>query len=95
MHGHSYRVRVSCRGYPDPHTGMVCDYADITASWREHCHNRLDHGIVNDILGDQATAERLAIWIWAQIRDLPELWEVEVCETRNTSAIYAGPSVGG
>ena len=89
VHGHSYKVRVSCSGWPDGHSGFVIDYADISAVWKEKCEPRLDHHDLNDLLGDQSTSERLAIWIWKQMECLGCLSEVEVRETPTAGSIYS------
>ncbi len=94
LHGHSYRVRLTYEGVPDVHRGFVIDYADITRAWGERCKPSLDHRNINDTLGDQSTAERLAKWIWRRMANIDhtcDLVEVEVRETATAGAIYVGP----
>lgn len=46
LHGHSYKVEVTFGGRlleGGPKDGMVKDFGDITAFWRENLEPRLDH----------------------------------------------------
>jgi len=90
LHGHSYKVKITCEGIVEIHSGFLIDYADISALWKERCHKRLDHQNLNDILGDQSTSERLAIWIWKQMECLGCLSGVEVQETPTAGSVYNG-----
>lgn len=52
LHGHSYRVQVGVSGVlqpKGPHTGMVMDFADLKAIYKERIEDILDHAL---ILGD-------------------------------------------
>jgi 6-pyruvoyl-tetrahydropterin synthase len=66
---------------------MVIDFAEIEKAWRMSIPVELDHSNLNDILGDQSTSERLAIYIAGKLRGrLAGLVCVEVKETDSTSA---------
>ena len=63
LHGHSYRVEVHVGGEVDPSTGMVLDFAGISAACQP-VRERLDHYYLNDIDGlANPTSENLARWI--------------------------------
>lgn len=67
MHGHTYKVEIVLEGDPDPHTGMIVDYADIATAWQV-IHDKLDHRYLNDVPGlEIPTTEVLAVWIMAHL----------------------------
>ena len=82
LHGHSFRIELHVSGEPDPHAGWVMDFADLKAAFAP-IYERLDHHYLNDIDGlENPTSERLAEWIWAQMKPrVPLLSEVVVHET--------------
>lgn len=68
LHGHTYRVEIEVEGEPDDHSGMVVDYAVISAAWST-LHAALDHRYLNEIPGlEVPTTEVLAAWILAELR---------------------------
>jgi 6-pyruvoyltetrahydropterin/6-carboxytetrahydropterin synthase len=79
VHGHSYRVRVSLGGEPDPRSGMIMDMAAIEAAISE-TRLRLDHHMLDEVPGlGPATLENLARWIWGVLKPrLPGLARVTV-----------------
>ena len=83
MHGHTYRVRVWCRGAVDDR-GMIVDYAVISVI------DRIDHRVLNDFPGlGNPTTEILAPWLFEQVKaDLPELFRIEVAESATTGCVY-------
>jgi 6-pyruvoyltetrahydropterin/6-carboxytetrahydropterin synthase len=93
LHGHSYRVQVHVAGEPDPHTGMVMDFADIKAACAP-VRDRLDHHYLNEIEGlENPTSENVARWIWDRLRDGPlRTAKVVVRETCTSGAEYKGPA---
>ena len=88
MHGHTYRVRVWCRGAIDDR-GMIVDYA-VIAEKVGAVIDRIDHRILNEIPGlGNPTTEILAPWLFEQIRvDLPELFRIEVAESATTGCVF-------
>ena len=88
MHGHTYRLRVWCRG-AIAGRGMIVDYA-VIAERVAAVINRIDHRVLNDIPGlDNPTTEILAPWLFEQIsEDLPELSRIEVAESATTGCVY-------
>lgn len=91
VHGHSFEVELTVSGEVDARLGWVCDFAEIEAAWRP-IHEALDHRYLNDVDGlDNPTSERLAIWLWAQLRpSLPGLSQIRVMETHDSGCIYRG-----
>jgi 6-pyruvoyltetrahydropterin/6-carboxytetrahydropterin synthase len=91
LHGHSYRVVVRLEGELDPRAGWVRDFADLSSAMSPliQC---LDHHDLNEIDGlENPTSEILARWLWERLLPaLPELSEVEVCETVNSGCVYRG-----
>ena len=91
LHGHSFRIRIAVRGEPAAETGWIIDFGDIKAAFAP-IYAELDHNYLNDIPGlENPTSERLAQWIWAQLRPvLPQLAEVVVRETCTSGCRYRG-----
>jgi 6-pyruvoyltetrahydropterin/6-carboxytetrahydropterin synthase len=93
MHGHSFRVRVSVDGEPDPETGLVMnleELADAVAEAREE----LDHRLLNDIPGLEApTLERIAGWLWNRLANkVPGLAEITIArDSCQEGCILSGP----
>ena len=89
LHGHSYQVDVIIKGTPDPETGMVIDFGDITKAW-EPLQLRLDHYYLNEIEGlENPTSEVLSEWIYRRLKPaLPCLSAIYVHETCTSSARY-------
>ena len=93
LHGHSFRVELHVSGPLDPHMGWVMDFADVKRAFQP-IYDQLDHHYLNDIAGlDNPTSERLAEWIWDQLKPaLPLLSAVVVHETCTSGCRYRGPS---
>lgn len=91
LHGHSFRVEIHVSGDIDPQTGWVMDFAEIKAAFQP-LYDRLDHHYLNDIEGlDNPTSERLAVWIWDQLKPaMPLLSEIVVHETCTAGCRYRG-----
>ncbi len=89
LHGHTYTVTVALEGPLDPKMGWVQDYGEMSEafSWLREA---LDHRCLNEIEGlENPTAEVLAVWIYDRLKtNLPQLADITVCETPNTSAVY-------
>jgi 6-pyruvoyltetrahydropterin/6-carboxytetrahydropterin synthase len=93
LHGHSFEVELHVEGPLDPVTGWVMDFAEIKRAFGPILE-RLDHHYLNDIPGlDNPTSERLAEWIWAELKPaLPQLSEIVLLETCTAGCRYRGPS---
>ena len=94
LHGHSFRVELHVSGPLDPHMGWVMDFADVKRAFQP-IYDQLDHHYLNDIPGlDNPTSERLAEWIWDQLKPvLPLLSAVVVHETCTSGCRYTGPAI--
>ena len=92
LHGHSFRIELHVSGEPDPRLGWVMDFAELKSAFLP-IYERLDHHYLNDIDGlDNPTSERLAVWIWEQLKPrVPLLSEVVVHETCTSGCRYRGP----
>ena len=91
LHGHSFRVEIHLDGELDAETGWVLDFAELKAVFQP-LYDQLDHHYLNDIDGlDNPTSERLAVWIWDQLKPtLPLLSEVVIFETCTAGCRYRG-----
>lgn len=91
MHGHTYRLRVWVEGPLDPVLGWVMDFADLKKVVKPVV-NRLDHKCLNNIKGlENPTCERIAVYIWDEVKPLlPLLAKIELHETPTSGVIYTG-----
>ena len=93
LHGHTYRVRIEFEGplHGDgPKEGMVVDFGDVKAVWKQHVEPLLDHQYLNDTLPvPVTTAEWIAQWIYTMFETHElEPSAVEVWETPTSLARY-------
>lgn len=91
IHGHTYRLILYIKGDPDPNFGWVMDFAEIKRIV-EPVVKRVDHQLLNNIQGmENPTCERIAVWLWEQIKpDLPLLARIELFETPGSGVVYQG-----
>ena len=89
LHGHSYQIDVIVTGPVNPESGMVVDFAEVTAAWQP-LHQVLDHYYLNEIDGlENPTSEILAAWIYRRLKpSLPCLSAIYVHETCTSSVRY-------
>ena len=82
LHGHSWRIEVAIEGPVGNDTGWVMDYADLKAAFQP-IHDQIDHNYLNEIPGlENPTSERLAVWLWNELKPrLPLLIELVIAET--------------
>jgi 6-pyruvoyltetrahydropterin/6-carboxytetrahydropterin synthase len=93
VHGHSFRARIVIDGEPDPMTGYVFHFEDLTAAMRD-TEAALDHRLLNEVDGLAVpTLERIAIWIWNRLANrVPGLAEVHVSrDSCGEGCVYTGP----
>ena len=78
VHGHSFRARITLSGTPDAN-GQIIDF-DKFGAVLENLRKRLDHNMLNDIVGLGApTLENLCLWMWTELQgELPHISAVEV-----------------
>lgn len=94
IHGHSFRARVLIDGNPDPQTGVVFHFDELSAAMEE-ARDALDHRLLNDIEGlDRPTLECIAIWLWTRLANrVPGLAQIEIHrDSCREGCIYQGPS---
>lgn len=90
LHGHSYKLFVLVDGEPDPASGMIIDFDDLSKVVLENVISKLDHRFLNDLI-PLSTAENISMWIWDQLKPaLPLLCQVEVYETSDNCVMYRG-----
>lgn len=95
LHGHSYVVEVLCKGpinriRDHAKEGMVVDFADIKAIWKERVEPKVDHQFLNETLdGIVTTAENIAAWILCEFHSADpriQVKSVRVWETATSMA---------
>jgi 6-pyruvoyltetrahydropterin/6-carboxytetrahydropterin synthase len=91
LHGHSWRIEVAIEGPVGNDTGWVMDYADLKAAFQP-IHDQIDHNYLNEIPGlENPTSERLAVWLWHELKPrLPLLIELVIAETCTSRCVYRG-----
>ncbi len=93
LHGHSFLVRVTLEGEPDPDTGLIADFEDLSAKLGA-IEDKLDHRLLNEVKGlEIPTLERIAAWVWRELAPLvPGLAEVQLSRPAcREGCIYSGP----
>lgn len=93
MHGHTYKVHISAESdtlnpskyleTPD----MVCDFRELKWASKDARKEGLDHGVLNEQLDINPTAERIAEYIYKETaKRIPDditlhvtVWETENC----------------
>ena len=93
VHGHSFRARISVEGVPDPQTGLVMHFDELSDAVAD-ARDALDHRMLNDIEGLAApTLELIAMWLWDRIANrVPGLAEIEIArDPCHEGCIYRGP----
>ena len=94
VHGHSFRARVVVDGEPDPATGYVFHFDDLSAALKD-AREELDHRLLNEVDGLAApTLERIAIWLWNRLSNrVAGLAEIHVArDSCQEGCIYTGPA---
>lgn len=81
LHGHNWIVTVYCKAKELNKNGMVVDFKHI----KKKIHDYLDHGVLNELLPFNPTAENIAKWIVSQI---PQCYKASVQESEGNIAIY-------
>jgi 6-pyruvoyltetrahydropterin/6-carboxytetrahydropterin synthase len=92
IHGHSFNVRVTIEGKPDPKTGLVFHFDDLEAAIKE-VRTLLDHQFLNEIEAIGApTLENITVWIWNRlVRHVPGLYEVHISRPScHEGCVYRG-----
>lgn len=102
MHGHSYKVKMIAKSHklnpskyletPD----MVCDFKELKWAAKDSEKGGLDHGVLNELMPENTTAERIAQFIHKVTKSrIPEGIDltVTVWETDNSWVEYTDSDV--
>jgi 6-pyruvoyltetrahydropterin/6-carboxytetrahydropterin synthase len=84
LHGHTYKLELTVRGTPD-HRGIVVDFGDLKAIFKEFYEPILDHKYLNESLPMvNTTAENLTIWFMDRWEEVvrPKYPEIELVQVR-------------
>jgi len=93
VHGHSFRARVMVQGDPDPESGLVMHFDDLSSAVAD-AREALDHRMLNDVEGLAApTLELIAVWLWNRLSNrVPGLAEIHIArDSCQEGCIYRGP----
>ena len=102
MHGHTYRVKMTAKAHklnPSAYLDtddMVCDFKELKWAAKDAMKGGLDHGILNDLINVNTTAERIAEYIHQETkRRIPDGIEltVTVWETEHSWVEYTDKDV--
>jgi 6-pyruvoyltetrahydropterin/6-carboxytetrahydropterin synthase len=93
LHGHTYKLEITVKG-PRDDRGIVADFGDLKAIFKEDFEPLLDHQYLNETLPMvNTTAENLVVWFfdrWHQVvapkHPEIELTRVRLWETPNCCA---------
>ncbi|MGT2928854.1 6-carboxytetrahydropterin synthase QueD [Streptococcus dentasini] len=68
LHGHTYHLEIAVSGLLDER-GMVYDFSELKAIYKEHLEPRLDHRYLNESLPYMnTTAENMVYWIYQTVK---------------------------
>lgn len=91
VHGHTWTLEITCRGRviedeSNPAFGMVVDFGDIKAAYRDLVEPFVEHQNLNETLDlPEYTTEYIAAWIWKQLHTwLPTLHRVRLWEGKSS-----------
>jgi 6-pyruvoyltetrahydropterin/6-carboxytetrahydropterin synthase len=90
-HGHNYTLEVTVSGQVDPHSGMVCNLADLDGFVRREIMDVYDHANLNTLpafRGRVPTSENLCFEIYQTFKrnfKSAEVEKVRMDETRKNS----------
>ncbi|WP_165211040.1 6-carboxytetrahydropterin synthase QueD [Streptococcus tangpeifui] len=89
LHGHTYRLQIAVSGMLDER-GMVYDFGDLKAIYKEHLEPQLDHRYLNESLPYMnTTAENMVYWIYKTVEThLPDQRGLQIESVR----LYETPS---
>lgn len=81
FHGHNWQITIYCKSRELDRNGMVVDFGEM----KRCVFDRLDHQVVNDVIGTNPTSENIARWCCEQV---PNCYRVDVQETAGNVATY-------
>ena len=83
LHGHTFKLIVSCAGETDKKSGMIIDFKEIKNIVSEQVIDKLDHSYLNDII-ENPTCENTLIWIKENLKALKGLKKLTLYETETS-----------
>ncbi len=88
LHGHTYKLHVTIQGDLDEN-GIVMDFIDLKEIVTKKVLNLLGHSYLNETI-ENPTAENIAVWIWEQLKEDLNLYEIKLWETPTSYVVYRG-----
>ena len=102
MHGHTYKVHMKAKSHklnPSAYlktSDMVCDFKELKWAAKDSERGGFDHGVLNDLMQENTTAERIAEYIHQETKKrIPSgiEFEVTVWETETSWVSYTDKDV--
>ena len=102
MHGHTYKVHMKAKSHklnPSAYlktSDMVCDFKELKWAAKDSERGGFDHGVLNDLMQENTTAERIAEYIHHEtMKRIPSGIELEVTvwETETSWVSYTDNDV--
>ena len=102
MHGHTYKVHMKAKSLklnPSAYlktSDMVCDFKELKWAAKDSERGGFDHGVLNDLMQENTTAERIAEYIHQETKKrIPSRIELEVTvwETETSWVSYTDKDV--
>ena len=102
MHGHTYKVHMKAKSHklnPSAYlktSDMVCDFKELKWAAKDSERGGFDHGVLNDLIQENTTAERIAEYIHQETKKrIPSGIELEVTvwETETSWVSYTDADV--
>ena len=102
MHGHTYKVHMKAKSHklnPSAYLktlDMVCDFKELKWAAKDSERGGFDHGVLNDLMQENTTAERIAEYIHQETKKrIPSGIELEVTvwETETSWVSYTDKDV--
>ncbi len=101
-HGHNFELIITVGGTPDPETGFVINFKELSTNVRELIIDKVDHKNldldVDFLKGQLSTCENIIVEFWKilapRIKDIAynaSLHKLELTETPKNSVEYFGP----
>src|SRR5262245_23223378 len=87
VHGHTFKLEVTVEGKVQSN-GLVIDFVVLKRIVKKQVLDKLDNYLLNDIV-ENPSAERMAIWIWDQLKDLRKLLAEELDDPNLGEALKA------
>lgn len=88
LHGHTYKLQITIQGGLNK-DGIVIDFGDLKKIVKDKIIEKLDHQLLNEIIKNP-TAENMVVWMWDELMDELELYEIKLWETPTSYATYRG-----